>query len=102
MGDSGSAQSDDEIRPVRDADATAPGDPGSDPAQREWEGSGTEDAGADTTATGRDPAEIPDPEDQIPAEDVPSAEAQPETQGTDPETAELGQDGQGDIAPEGL
>ncbi|MFC4137453.1 MULTISPECIES: sugar ABC transporter ATPase [unclassified Microbacterium] len=101
MEDSGSMHGGEEIRPLRDADATTRSDPESDPAQREWEDAGSaEDEAA--TATGRDPDEIPDPEDEIPAEDLPRPEAQPETQGADPEVAELGEDGQGDISPEDL
>lgn len=40
--------------------------------------------------------------EDIPATDLPSDTAQPETQGTDPVEAELGDEGQGDLAPEDL
>ncbi|GEM_PF-774883 len=40
--------------------------------------------------------------DDIPAADLPSEERQPETQGDDPVAAALGEDGQGDLAPEDL
>ena len=42
------------------------------------------------------------PDDQIPTSDLPTVGQQPDTQGADPVTAELGDDGQGDIAPEDL
>lgn len=38
----------------------------------------------------------------IPAADQPGAATEPETQGVDPLSAELGDDGQGDLAPEDL
>lgn len=92
---------DEPIRPLRDNDATATADPSADPAQAEWERAQTgEDAAG--TATGRDPAEIPDPADEIPAADLPPSDAQPETQDADPAIADLGPDGEGDLSPEDL
>jgi len=38
----------------------------------------------------------------IPPADLPDEALQPETQGSDPVDAELGEDGQGDLAPEDL
>ena len=53
------------------------------------------------TATGDDPAQIAADDDDIPAADLPSTQAQPESQGSDDLTIEeLGEDGQGDLAPE--
>lgn len=95
----------DAIRPVRDAEATAYADPSADPAQAEWEQTAARDAGDDLdsgTASGRDPDEIPADDDDIPASDLPASEAQPETQDEDPVVAELGEDGEGDLAPEDL
>ncbi|WP_460802170.1 sugar ABC transporter ATPase [Microbacterium sp. GXF6406] len=92
-------------QPLRDRDATTNADPSADPAQAEWERTEALDRGEDpdgATATGRDPAEIPEPDDQIPDEDLPSSTAQPETQGEDPAVAELGEGGEGDLAPEDL
>lgn len=43
-----------------------------------------------------------DPADEIPFEDLPLSAAQPETQGEDPLSAELGEDGEGDLLPEDL
>ncbi|QOC25169.1 hypothetical protein IC744_01900 [Microbacterium hominis] len=40
--------------------------------------------------------------EDIPAADIPDASVQPETQGLDPLAANLGEDGQGDLAPEDL
>ncbi|WP_417511176.1 hypothetical protein [Microbacterium sp.] len=37
---------------------------------------------------------------EIPEEDMPSTSEQPETQGEDPVTAELGEQGEGDLSPE--
>ncbi|WP_261166338.1 sugar ABC transporter ATPase [Microbacterium sp. Marseille-Q6965] len=94
----------------RDTSVTA--DPLDDPAQREWEGadlgdpeSDVTDTGGrtgDVTGTGADPAEIPDDADQVPIEDLPDAELQPESQGEDPDLVDLGPDGQGDVSPEDL
>lgn len=87
----------DDLQPVRDGDTTI--DLENDPAQAEWEGA---DALDGATATGDDPAMLPSDDDDIPAEDLPRRAAQPETQGDDPVTAALGEEGQGDLAPEDL
>lgn len=89
-------------QPVQDLDTTI--DP-EDPAQAEWEQSHAEGGTAEedvATATGDDPAQIPADDDDIPAADLPGWSAQPESQGSSPLTAELGEDGQGDLAPEDL
>lgn len=52
---------------------------------------------------GRDTTIEPDPvRDPAQAEWEPGRAAQPESQGDDPLIAELGEDGQGDVAPEDL
>ncbi|WP_431806355.1 sugar ABC transporter ATPase [Microbacterium paraoxydans] len=92
-------------QPLRDGDATSEADPSDDPAQAEWERTEALDDGASVdeleaaTATGRDPDEIPDPDDEVPAEDLPGSGPQPESQGEDPVLADLGEEGQGDLAP---
>ncbi|MDN3494642.1 hypothetical protein QL996_01765 [Planococcus sp. APC 4015] len=88
-------------QPVQDLDTTI--DP-QDPAQAEWEQSHGESAPEEdvATATGDDPAQIPADDDDIPADDLPGWSEQPDTQGASPLTAELGEDGQGDLAPEDL
>lgn len=77
-----------------------------DPAQAEWDRTAALDAGLDpdavATATGDDPAQIPADGDDIPAADLATDFEQPDTQGTEPLAAELGEDGQGDLAPEDL
>ena len=86
-------------------ESTPSADPAEDPAQAEWERTQAADEGRDLggdTATGRDPDEIPDADDEIPFEDLHSAAAQPETQDEEPVTAELGDEGQGDLSPEDL
>lgn len=100
------------VQPLRDNDASIEPDPAADPAQREWDRTEAADAaieaGADpatldtATATSDDPAHLPADDDEIPADDLPAAAAQPETQGVDPVVAELGEDGEGDLAPEDL
>lgn len=100
-----SAGGDEQIQPLRDGDATAGADASADPAQAEWERTEAVDEGGDLegdTATGRDPDEIPNPEDEIPFEDLPSSGVQPETQGSDPAVAEIGDEGEGDLSPEDL
>lgn len=92
-------------QPLRDEDATTAADPAADPAQAEWERTNTLDEGGDidgSTATGRDPDEIPAPDDEIPFDDLHSPGSQPETQGDEPVSAELGEEGQGDLSPEDL
>ncbi|RZI95397.1 MAG: hypothetical protein EOO67_02615 [Microbacterium sp.] len=37
--------------------------------------------------------------DEVPSADLPGSSDQPETQGADPVVAELGEDGEGDLAP---
>jgi hypothetical protein len=95
------------VQPLRDGDTSIEPDPTLDPAQAEWDRTTSLDEGrADEfdgpTATGDDPAHIPTEEDQIPAEDLPRRSVQPETQGVEPTLAELGEEGQGDLAPEDL
>lgn len=102
------AGEDEQVQPLRDRDATATADPADDPAQAEWDQTTAVDEGANedgpdpATATGRDPAEIPDPADEIPAEDLHGSAAQPESQGEDPLIADLGEEGEGDLSPEDL
>lgn len=92
-------------QPLKDRDTTIDPD---DAAQAEWDRTSAIDAGAseadlDTaTATGDDPAQIPADDDEIPATDLPTELDQPDTQGDSPSIAELGEDGQGDLAPEDL
>lgn len=106
-----SSDATDAIQPLRDNDTSIEPDPTLDPAQAEWDRTTALDAGADpdelddlaqATAIGADPAEIPDADDQIPASDLPGDASQPESQGDSPLEAELGDDGQGDLAPEDL
>ena len=97
-----------DAQPLRDGDTSIEPDAQADPAPAEGDRTTALDAGASAddldaaTATGDDPAMIPDPLDEIPAEDLPRDAVQPETQGVAPELAELGEDGQGDLAPEDL
>ena len=96
------------VQPLRDGDTSIEPDPTIDPAQAEWDRTTALDEGADPadldeqTATGDDPAQLPDDLDEVPATDLPSSVFQPETQGLDPNEAELGDEGQGDLAPEDL
>ena len=96
------------VQPLRDGYASVEADPQQDPAQAEWDRTTALDAGAapeeldGDTATGADPAMIPDERDEIPAEDLRGRGVQPETQGLAPVDAELGDEGQGDLAPEDL
>jgi hypothetical protein len=90
------------VQPLRGNDTSI--DP-EDPAQAEWEATLAADAGAEPdveTATGGDPAELPSDDDDVPREDQHLFDRDVETQGTDPVDAELGEDGQGDLAPEDL
>ena len=96
------------VQPVRDRDTSIEPDPDRDPAQAEWartealdDGVSTDDLAA-ATATGDDPAQIPADDDEVPAADLPGEVFQPETQGESPEAAQLGDEGQGDLAPEDL
>ncbi|MCR2764605.1 sugar ABC transporter ATPase [Microbacterium sp. zg.B48] len=96
------------VQPLRDEDTSIEPDPTRDPAQAEWDRTIALDEGADpeeldaATATGADPAEVRTDEDQIPASDLPREAIQPESQGDSPIEAALGEDGQGDLAPEDL
>jgi hypothetical protein len=94
------------VQPLMDRDTSIEPDPALDPAQAEWdrttaldEGASEEDLDA-ATATGDDPAHIPAVDDEIPAADLHGEAFQPETQGVDPVIADLGEEGQGDLAPE--
>ena len=91
------------IQPLRDRDTSIEPDPAQDPAQAEWDRTTALDAGEDpdtATATGDDPAHLATDDEDVPRADLPSEALQPETQGLSPEAAELGEDGQGDLAPE--
>lgn len=80
-------------QPLSDGDAT--GEPRA--AQREWESTESPaDPSDPTTASGARQAW----DEEIPLEDLPTETMQPETQGEDPVTAALGEEGQGDLAPE--
>ncbi|GGD85954.1 sugar ABC transporter ATPase [Microbacterium murale] len=101
----GSTDDPDNMQPLRDRDATAPEDSADDPAQAEWDRTEALDEGASedvdmATATGRDPDEISAADDEIPAEDLHGSNSQPESQGEDPVIADLGDEGEGDLAPE--
>jgi hypothetical protein len=95
-------------QPIRDRDSSIEPDPAQDPAQAEWDRTTLLDQGVPpeeldpATATGDDPGQLPDDLDEIPRADLPGVEEQPETQMLDPAVAELGEDGQGDLAPEDL
>ena len=96
------------IQPLRDADSSIEPDSDEDPAQAEWDRTTALDDGVDpedldvATATGDDPDQIPSDDEEIPRSDLPGWNQLPETQGTDPVDAELGEQGQGDLAPEDL
>jgi hypothetical protein len=104
------ARSDEDVpvQPLRDGDTSLTADPDADPAQQEWARTEALDEGADPadldapTATGDDPTHLAGDDQEIPAVDQPSDELQPESQGDDPLAVELGEDGQGDLAPEDL
>jgi hypothetical protein len=93
-------------QPLRDGDTSIQPDPAADPAQVEWDRTTALDEGADVddldvqTATGEDPAHLPADDDDVPKDDLPRSSLQPETQGTDPVEVALGDEGQGDLAPE--
>lgn len=92
-------------QPLQGRDTTIEPDPAADPAQAEWDRTTALDEGSEVdqaTATGADPAEIPAPDDDIPAESLVTDAAQPETQGEEPIVAELGEDGEGDLGPADL
>ena len=97
-----------DAQPLRDGDTSIEPDPSRDPAQAEWDRTTALDDGAspdgleDATATGDNPAMIPDDLDEVPASDLPPVSEQPESQGLSPLVAELGEEGEGDLAPEDL
>ena len=74
----GITETDAEAQPLRDGDTSIEPDPTEDPAQAEWDRTTLLDAGvppedlAGTTATGDDPDEIGDEDDEIPAYDLPT------------------------------
>ncbi|HKP08230.1 MAG TPA: sugar ABC transporter ATPase [Microbacterium sp.] len=92
------------VQPIRDGDTSIEPDPALDPAQAEWDRTTARDAGISdddgATATGDDPAHLPSDDEDVPRSDLPPEGAQPETQGLPPELADLGEAGQGDLAPE--
>lgn len=88
------------VQPLRDQDTSIEPDPTLDPAQAEWDRTPDVFDEDPVTATGDDPAHLPSDEDQVPRFDMPSEGLQPETQDLSPEIAELGESGQGDLAPE--
>jgi hypothetical protein len=93
------------MQPLQDRDTSIAQSPEQDAAQIEWDRTELADRGieADTaTATGADPDEIPRDDEEIPRDDLVPEDAQPESQGDDPLESELGEDGQGDLAPEDL
>lgn len=96
------------VQPLRDGDTSIEPDPALDPAQAEWDATTALDEGADpedinpATATGADPAEIADGETEIPFEDLHPESTGTDSQGEDPGVVELGQEGQGDLAPEDI
>lgn len=74
-------------QPLSDGDSTL--DPDAvDPAQAEWEGASSASTAVD--------------EQEVPAVDQPGTQPQPESQGENPLVAELGEEGEGDLAPEDL
>ncbi|MFF0909106.1 sugar ABC transporter ATPase [Microbacterium sp. HMH0099] len=94
------------VQPLRDGDTSIEPDPALDPAQAEWDATTALDEGADpedidpATATGADPAEIPSDDDDIPLADIHPEDTGTDSQGEDPGVVELGEEGQGDLAPE--
>lgn len=96
------------VQPLRDGDTSIEPDPALDPAQAEWDATTARDEGAEpadlapATATGADPAEIAADDSDIPLEDVHPESTGTDSQGEDPGVVELGEEGQGDLAPEDL
>lgn len=92
------------MQPLRDRDTSIEPDPALDPAQAEWDRTQAADAGVfdddAATATGDDPAHLASEDEEVPRADMPPESLQPDSQGQDPELAELGDEGQGDLAPE--
>ncbi|MBT9607294.1 sugar ABC transporter ATPase [Microbacterium sp.] len=97
-----------DAQPLRDGDTSVEADPSRDPAQAEWDATTALDEGVDpadldpATATGADPAEIPAEDSDIPLEDLHPTGTGTDSQGQDPGVVELGDEGQGDLAPEDL
>lgn len=95
-----------DAQPLRDGDTSIEPDPSLDPAQAEWDATTALDEGADpddlapTTATGDDPAQIPADDQDIPLADIHPESTGTDSQGEDPGVVELGEEGQGDLAPE--
>lgn len=90
---------------LSDDDTSISPDADADPSQAEWDGRLSETGeplAEPATATGADPAELPADDDDIPAADVRAGLDQAESQGRDPLIAELGDEGEGDLAPEDL
>jgi len=88
-----------------DRDSSVETDANVDPAQAEWERTTALDEGRtseEDVAAASSLEAAGDDRDEIPVQDLPDSAAQPETQGVDPEVAELGEEGQGDLAPEDL
>lgn len=96
------------VQPLRDGDTSIEPDPALDPAQAEWDATTALDEGADpddinpATATGADPAEIAADDSDIPLQDIHALATGTDSQGEDPGVVELGEEGQGDLAPEDL
>ncbi|WZH35360.1 MAG: sugar ABC transporter ATPase [Microbacterium enclense] len=96
------------VQPLRDGDTSIEPDPALDPAQAEWDATTALDEGVDpddinpATATGADPAEIPADDSDIPLEDIHPESTGTDSQGEEPGIVELGEEGQGDLAPEDL
>ena len=94
------------VQPLRDGDTSIEPDPSLDPAQAEWDATTALDEGADpddinpATATGADPAELGADDSDIPLADVHPEDTGTDSQGEDPGVVELGEEGQGDLAPE--
>ena len=86
----GFAVTDAEAQPLRDGDTSIEPDPTEDPAQAEWDRTTLLDAGvppedlAGTTATGDDPDEIGDEDDEIPATTSRRALSSPRARGSIP------------------
>ena len=101
----GVTETDSEFQPLMDGDTSIDPDAAEDPAQAEWDRTTALDAGVSldeldgTTATGADPDEIPDEDDEIPSYDLPTEAEQPESQGLDPVLVDLGEEGEGDLSP---
>lgn len=80
-------------QPLEGTDASVSSE--ADAAQREWDGDAVEGQQFPDDAR-------PVDESEVPGVDQPPEAVQPETQGEEPIEAELGDEGQGDLAPEDL